>query len=114
LYHIFVSVDLIESCKVGNIFFQIFDDQPLDIIIPKSLSLSSSIIFSAIFFQIHFIHSIVLLSSILTAFINLSIQRERICIATFQPIQEIFINSLKTFFSPESIKPNKLSLFSVI
>ncbi|MDF1682520.1 MAG: hypothetical protein P1U46_01905 [Patescibacteria group bacterium] len=93
----------------------IFSIFSLDFIfIPKSLSLSSKIIFSAIFFPIHFIDSIVLLSSDSIANISLSNQRDNICIATFQPTQDIFISSVNTFFSHKSRKPKRLSLFSVL
>ncbi|MDR2639798.1 MAG: hypothetical protein LBC61_00180 [Candidatus Peribacteria bacterium] len=62
LYHIFVRVDFIELCRSGDRLFAFkmlsFEER----FIPKSLSFISRIIFSAIFFQIHLIHSIVLLS----------------------------------------------------
>ncbi|MBT3727121.1 hypothetical protein HOG21_05590 [bacterium] len=94
--------------------FAFFTVSELVITIPKSLSFSSSIIFSAIFFQIHFVDSIVLLSSHSIAIINLSIHIDNICIATFHHTHDIFISSVNTFFSSLSKNQNKLWLFSVI
>gem|GEM_PF-699235 len=82
--------------------------------IENSLSFNSRIIFSAIFLPTHFTLSIVLLSSHFIAIISLSTQRDNICIATFQPIQEIFISSANTFFSSFSINQKRFSLFSVL
>jgi hypothetical protein len=58
--------------------------------------------------------SIVLLSAICTAQINLSTHKDNISIATFHPTHEILINSVKTSLSAISKKPNKLSEFSVL
>jgi hypothetical protein len=81
--------------------------------IQKSLSFISRIIFSAIFLPIHLIHSIIVLLLLEIAKSSFSTPRDSTCIATFQPTQEIFINSLKTFFSSFSKNQNKASLFSV-
>jgi hypothetical protein len=71
-------------------------------------------IFSAIFFQIHFIDSIVLLSPSFAEEISKSTQRESICIATFPQIQDIFINSENNFFSVLFVKAKRFSEFSVL
>ncbi|MDR2411862.1 MAG: hypothetical protein LBD88_04840 [Candidatus Peribacteria bacterium] len=106
-------MDLIELCKSGGKLFAFKILSLEEIFIQKSLSFISRIIFSAIFFQIHLIHSIVLLSPLFIAKNNLSIQSDNICIATFQPIQGIFINSLNIFFSSFSKNQKSASLFSV-
>jgi hypothetical protein len=73
-----------------------------------SLSFNSKIIFAAIFFQIPGIEVIVTSSSIFTAWISLSIPRLSILFATFHPIPETFISSLKSSFSSFSRKPKRL------
>ncbi|MDR1988521.1 MAG: hypothetical protein LBQ24_07575 [Candidatus Peribacteria bacterium] len=113
LYHIFERVDLIELCKSDGKLLAFKTFSLLEIFIQKFLSFISRMIFSAIFFQIHLIHSIVLLSFVEMAKSNLETHKDKICIATFHQIQDIFINSLKTFFSSFSINPKSASLFSV-
>ncbi|MDP2396253.1 MAG: hypothetical protein Q8M44_05270 [bacterium] len=94
---------MIEVCKSGAMEL-VFLRVSLSVnTIQKSLSFNSRIIFSAIFLPIHFIHSIVLLSSHLIANNNLSIHRDNICIATFHHTPDIFISSEKTFFSSGSM-----------
>jgi len=99
LYHIVVSVSMIWDFVSGDIlsFSQVvFSISPY---LMKSLSLSSKIIFSAIFFPIHLIDSIVALSSSITAVESFSVQRERIFCATFHHTQDIFMSSENIFFS---------------
>jgi len=109
VYHIFTNVSLIEVNSSLFIAFTLFSTISFqeEIVTPKSLSLSSKTIFSAIFFHIHLMLSIVFLSSYEIASINLLIQSHKISIATFHHTPEIFISSVKIFFSNGSLNQNK-------
>jgi hypothetical protein len=103
-----VRVDLIEICKSPEIEFAFLTVFLSLSTTQKSLSLSSKIILPAIFFHIHLIHSIVLLSSSCIAITNLSIHKDNICIATFHHTHDILINSENTFLSVCSINQKRV------
>lgn len=117
-YHMFWSVPVMFSRSVaGRVVCSVVDlfSVPVDICdVTKGLSLSSNTIFSAIFFPIPLIDSIVFLSSFCKASMSLCFPSESICKATFQPTPDIFMSSVNNCFSWRVVKPKRDCPHSVI